>query len=96
MSQRVTKDEIYAIAQQAYHHKLKTMLEQLKVFSGTSDQQKPLLDYGFKIKHDKSGLMYTVLRVWESDDGHIFLICKKPNGENIKIPNTLFKNYSRL
>ena len=96
MLHKFTRHDIELMIKKEYDTKVEALSENLKVFSGKKrSDRKPFLSQGFKIKHNKSGLIYTVIRVLD-EDTQIFLLCIKPNGKAVKIPDNLFKDYSRL
>jgi hypothetical protein len=71
------------------------LIENLKAFSGTGKNKKPFLSKGLKIYHNKSGLIYTVLKLIDGEDG-VALLCTKPDGKLISVSGSSFNEYSRL
>ena len=95
MTQKISKLDIENIVLDEHSQIVDDLVERLEAFSGEGKNKKPFLSGGLKIKHDKSGLIYTVLKVIDGDDG-VSLLCLKPEGELISIPVSAFNQYSRL
>ncbi len=96
MRKKLTKTDIERIVYKEHSRVVDNLIEKLVMFSGSGKNKKPLLSKGLKIKHDKSGLVYTVTKLMKID-GKDFVVCKKPNGKFIKISaSEIKKDYSRL
>ena len=95
MSQRLTRADILHMVLEEHGKTIDELVENLKMYSGKGDNQKPVISPGFKLIHKKTGLNYTVVGIENDGDGH-FLVTVKPNGEEFKIKRSDLKNYDRL
>jgi hypothetical protein len=94
----LTSDDIIRIAHRESQHLSHVRAEGIDPFVGKGDNKKIIIKNGLKIRHDNSGLIYTVLEVKFINNGEkIDCICfaEKSEGNIIIIPHTEFKNYSR-
>lgn len=67
--------------------------ENLQVYAGKGDHQEKIVDTGLKIRHKPTGLVYTVIKPIEDENG-INILCHRP-GKKLLIHSKDFKDYER-
>tara|TARA_Y100000310_G_scaffold328281_1_gene396182 strand:+ start:10313 stop:10579 length:267 start_codon:yes stop_codon:yes gene_type:complete len=66
----------------------------IPVFAGKGDSKRILIKPGLKIKHKKSGLLYTVVNVYPEDD-ILMIQCIRPPDTRITISSDNLEEYER-
>ena len=96
MATRLTSDDILNLIDRERQNLDKNISEGIPVFAGKGDNKVPLISNGFKIKHKKSGLTYTCLRVSKKRNDIIILVRDDGDGSCFSIPSKNFSKYARV
>jgi hypothetical protein len=89
----LTEKDILNLIDRISSQKIKS--EGIKMFAGEGEDKIVIVSKGLKIKHVPSGIVYTVLKVLNSDDDDPVVVCKRP-GKLLMIGMDKISQYERL
>lgn len=77
---KLTEADIIEVMKEEWNSKVKSMVETLKVAAHIAGEKQPLLAPELKIKHKKSGMLYTIDSISMRD-----VVLRTPEGELMEL-----------